>query len=138
MPQKLLLPHKFSFMKHIKHIMKPALKITAFLQKATDKKHKYKVTLVFSRNGEEHIKTVKFGAIGYSDFTKHHDTKRRSRYDKRHKQKENWTKSGITTAGFWSKKLLWWKPSIPESIKAIEKKYGIKIHAQRKKKIRNQ
>ena len=57
-------------------------------------------------------KTVHFGANGYSDFTIHKDPERMKRYDARHKTNENWTKSGIYTAGFWSKWILWSKPSL--------------------------
>lgn len=72
-------------------------------------------------------KTVSFGARSYSDFTKHKDAKRQKRYIKRHKAKESWTKSGIKTAGFWSRWLLWNKTSIKASAKNIESKFGIKI-----------
>ncbi len=40
-----------------------------------------------------------FGASGYSDFTIHKDEQRKQRYIKRHNN-ENWSKSGIDTAGF--------------------------------------
>ena len=44
-------------------------------------------------------KKVYFGAAGYSDFTIQNDEARTQRYIDRHKKKENWTKSGINTAG---------------------------------------
>jgi hypothetical protein len=72
-------------------------------------------------------KTVHFGAKGYSDFTKHRDRTRMHRYENRHRSRENWTKSGIKTAGFWSKWVLWNKPSLSASIKDTEKRFGIKI-----------
>jgi len=77
-------------------------------------------------------KTVNFGAKGYSDYTIHKDEERMHRYENRHKKRENWKKSGINTAGFWSKWILWNKPSLIGSIKDTEKRFNIKI----KNKIR--
>jgi hypothetical protein len=72
-------------------------------------------------------KTVHFGATGYQDYTIHKDKERMARYTKRHKRRENWGKSGIKTAGFWSKWLLWNKPSLRASIRDIEKRFNVKI-----------
>jgi hypothetical protein len=71
-------------------------------------------------------KTIHFGARGMSDFTKHKDVERMKRYSERHKRGgETWNKSGIKTAGFWSKWLLWNKPTIAASKKSISSKYGV-------------
>jgi hypothetical protein len=67
-------------------------------------------------------KKVYFGAAGYSDFTIHKDEERKLRYIKRHNN-ENWTKSGIDSAGFWSKHLLWNLPSISASYQDIKKRF---------------
>ena len=67
-------------------------------------------------------KTVSFGAAGASDYTIHKDTARKNRYIDRHKDNEDWSKSGIKTAGFYSKHILWNKPSIKESIHDLNKK----------------
>ena len=72
-------------------------------------------------------KSVTFGAQGYSDYTKHKDEKRMKRYLNRHKKRENWTKSGKYTAGFWSRWLLWGKPSLAAAKAQITKKFGIKF-----------
>ena len=72
-------------------------------------------------------KTIHFGSKGMSDFTKNKDPERKNRYISRHKKRENWTKSGIKTAGFWSKHILWNKPTIRESIKNTENRFNIKI-----------
>jgi hypothetical protein len=72
-------------------------------------------------------KVTHFGATGYSDYTKHKDPERKQRYITRHQARENWTKSGIHTAGFWSRWLLWEEPTLQESIKAIDRKFGVKI-----------
>ena len=70
---------------------------------------------------------VDFGGAGYSDFTLHKDKARKKRYIVRHRKRENWTKSGQCTAGFWSKHLLWNKPSLSSSKRSIEKRFGLKI-----------
>jgi hypothetical protein len=72
-------------------------------------------------------KVTHFGATGYSDYSKHKDPERKQRYITRHQARENWTKSGIHTAGFWSRWLLWGEPTLQASIKAIERKFGVKI-----------
>ena len=72
-------------------------------------------------------KTVHFGAKGMSDYTIHKDLERKQRYIDRHRANEDWTKSGITTAGFWSRWLLWGEPTLRESIQKIEDKFGVKI-----------
>ena len=51
----------------------------------------------------ESNRKIYFGANGYSDFTIHRDEQRKQRYIDRHKNNENWSKSGIDTAGFWSR-----------------------------------
>lgn len=72
-------------------------------------------------------KTVNFGANGYSDYTKHRNKSRMRRYENRHKSRENWKKSGIKSAGFWSKWILWNKPGFRDSIKDTEKRFDVKI-----------
>lgn len=68
-------------------------------------------------------KTVSFGASGYSDYTKHKDNDRKNKYIDRHKSNEDWTKSGIRTAGFYSKHVLWNKPTIEASVNDLNRKY---------------
>ena len=63
---------------------------------------------------------VYFGAAGMSDFTIHKDEARKQRYINRHKNNENWTKSGIDTAGFWSRWYLWNKPTKQQSYNDIK------------------
>jgi hypothetical protein len=89
-------------------------------------------------------KTIHFGAAGMSDYTKHKDKDRMKRYSARHKRGgETWGKSGIKTAGFWSKWLLWNKPTIGGSKRDIASKFnvtfksgwpkkGIKVKSKRK------
>lgn len=71
---------------------------------------------------------VSFGAIGYEDYTIHHDKERMLRYLTRHQRRENW--SDPYTAGFWSRWLLWSKPTMKEAIKETEKHLKQKIRFQ--------
>ena len=73
-------------------------------------------------------KTVHFGATGYEDFTSHKDEGRKKNYLSRHGGgNQKWGKSGLATAGFWSRWLLWNKKSISASISDIKRRFGIKI-----------
>jgi hypothetical protein len=89
------------------------------LQKSSNSSKKFMVNV----NGE----TIHFGAKGYSDYTKHKQRSRMFRYNIRHRSRENWTKSGIYSAGFWAKWILWNKPGFRDSIKDTEKRFKIKI-----------
>ena len=60
-------------------------------------------------------KTVAFGAKGMSDYTKNKDDKRKALYIDRHREREDWSKSGRDTAGFYSRWILWNKPTIQAS-----------------------
>ena len=64
-------------------------------------------------------KKVYFGQAGASDFTIHKDEARKQLYINRHKNNEIRTKSGIDTADFWSRWLLWNLPSIKSSYEDI-------------------
>ena len=71
-------------------------------------------------------KIVSFGQKGASAFTKHEDLHRRGQYIDRHHAREDWTKSGAKAAGFYSKHVLWNKPSLKASIDDINKKFSLK------------
>ena len=76
---------------------------------------KYMVTI--ERDGRQ--KTIHFGASAYNDYTSFPALvreKRKAAYISRHKSREDWTASGVDTAGFWSKHILWNKPSIQASL----------------------
>jgi hypothetical protein len=92
------------------------------LSKSTRKDKKYSIKPPNQKNTIIH-----FGAEGYEDFTTHQDEVRKERYISRHKQREDWNKTGINTSGFWSRWLLWNKPTLVESIKDTEKRFNIKI-----------
>ena len=72
-------------------------------------------------------KKISFGAATYSDYTIHKDPERKERYIARHAKREDWDKSGVKTAGYWSKHLLWSKDTLQKSIDHISKKHNLNI-----------
>ena len=70
-------------------------------------------------------RTIHFGAAGMDDFTKTGDKIQKKRYIERHGKRENWTKSGITTPGFWSRWVLWNKPTVAESLADVRKRFKL-------------
>ena len=68
-------------------------------------------------------KTVPFGQTKASDFTLHKDPERKARYINRHEKREDWTKSCINTAGYYSKHALWNRGTIQKSVNDLNKKY---------------
>jgi len=89
---------------------------------ANDNKHKLVVKVKDANNG---IHTIQFGAKGYSDFTMNKDLDRKDRYLARHAKKEDWTINGVLSAGFWSRWVLWNKPSLKASIKDVIDKFHL-------------
>ena len=89
---------------------------------ANDNKHKY---YVITPTG----KKIYFGAYGYNDYTTYYKTygkkiadERKILYLKRHSN-ENWGKSNINSAAFFSRWLLWHKPTIEASYNDIKKRF---------------
>ena len=68
-------------------------------------------------------KTVPFGERGASDFTKHKNAYRKYIYIDRHKDNEDLTKPGATSAGFYNNHVLWNKPTLKASIDNINKRF---------------
>lgn len=94
------------------------------LKKLNSGKHKYKAIVTYG----DKKRTVRFGARGYSDYTIHKDEDRKRRYLARHRPRENWGKSGIYSAGWWSRHLLWNKTSIAANKRAIARKFNVKFN----------
>ncbi len=69
-------------------------------------------------------KKVYFGQASASDFTIHKDEARKQRYINRHKNNETWSKSGIDTAGFWSRWLFWNLPAKKDSYMDIKRRFN--------------
>lgn len=74
-------------------------------------------------------KKIHFGQAGASDFTINKDPKRKESYLSRHRAREDWSKSGIDTPGFWAKNLLWSETSLSEAINKMSKKFNIEIRS---------
>ena len=83
--------------------------------------HKYKV--VIDNNGRS--KTVRFGAVGYKDYTMTGDDEAKQAHIARHKETEDWI--NYNASGFWSKHLLWNKRTLRQSIRDIERRYNMNI-----------
>ena len=80
---------------------------------------KFMVTFV---RPEGRSKTIHFGQAGASDYIQNKDPARKARYIERHKDKENWGASGVETAGWWSKHLLWSEPSMAAAKAVVRRK----------------
>ena len=95
-----------------------------YLEKSSRKDKKYMVSYINQDTGR--VKTIHFGAKGMSDYTINKDDERKQRYIKRHSG-EDW-EDPESGAGFWSRWILWNRPTLKASIKDTEKRFGIKIH----------
>ncbi len=69
----------------------------------------------------ESYKKIFWGAAGMSDFTIHKNGERIQQFIDRHKNNENWSKSGRDTAGLWSLKYLWSYPAKNEAYNHIKR-----------------
>jgi hypothetical protein len=65
------------------------------------------------------------------DFTIYKDEARKQRYINRHKNNENWTKSGFNTAGWWSRWISWHLPTINSNYQDIKNKLISVIYNER-------
>jgi len=90
------------------------------VRKSHNKKKKFDAVFV---DKVGHEKVVAFGAKGYSDFTKHKNTRRKTRYMTRHKRHEDWNTPN--TPGALSRWILWNKPSLKASIKNFKQKFHL-------------
>lgn len=93
-----------------------------FVSITPSKKEGKKYTAIFYDDNKKKVKTTHFGSAGMSDFTKHKDPERKKRYIDRHKKRENWTDTGILTAGWWSRFLLWSEPSMTAAKQLVKNK----------------
>lgn len=96
------------------------------LYKLTSGPKKFKAVF-FDDKTKKKKKSVSFGARGYEDYTIHKDPERYKRYKNRHREREDWSRSGKYTAGFWSRWLLWSDPSFSKALKITEQKLGENI-----------
>ena len=70
-------------------------------------------------------RVVYFGAAGYDDYTTHKDPQRRLNYIARHRAREDW--SDPTTAGFWSRWLLWEEPTLRAALASVAKRLNARV-----------
>lgn len=70
-------------------------------------------------------KRIYFGQAGAPDFTKTKSEERKKLYIDRHQAREDWSKSGVETSGFWARHILWEYPSIVQSTRAVREKYNL-------------
>ena len=67
-------------------------------------------------------KSIHFGAKGASDFTIHKDPERKQRYIDRHSKNEDW--NNPLSAGFYSRWLLWNRPTLEDSIRDTNRRFS--------------
>jgi hypothetical protein len=72
-------------------------------------------------------RVIKFGEVGYEDYTTHKDPVRKGQYIARHAPNEDWTETGIMTAGFWARWILWNKDTLLESVRDIPRRFGVLV-----------
>ena len=68
-------------------------------------------------------RTVHFGDRGYSDFTQGASLEQKEAYLARHRKREDWGRSGIATAGFYARWVLWHRRSVSASISDLNSKF---------------
>lgn len=73
-------------------------------------------------------RTLKIGSRAHQSFPDHKDETRKLRYIKRHGPREDWTPSGVDTAGFWARAILWNLPTLRESAKKTGQLLGAPIY----------
>lgn len=72
-------------------------------------------------------KKVHFGSSNHSHYQIHKNNDRKQKYLNRHRKRENWTKSGMYTAGFFSRWYLWESTSYSGAAKILKQKFNITI-----------
>jgi len=92
--------------------------------KSPQKGKKYKIVIKYP---DGTTKTIHIGSAGMEDYTTHGDPDRKQRYIDRHKKREDWTKSGITTRGWWSRWLTWNEKTLQKSARDIRERFGIDV-----------
>ncbi len=98
------------------------------ITKTPNNEKKYKMQAKFlihnkNRPGEPIISIVKFGAKGYSDYTKNKSEQKKLLYIARHSKNEDWSKP--FSRGALSRWILWNKPTVTASIKDYKKRFGL-------------
>lgn len=69
--------------------------------------------------------TVHFGDNRYEDYTIHKDVVRKDNYVRRHMKNEKW--DDPTSAGFWSRWLLWEVPDIKRAVENMNRIFNMQV-----------
>lgn len=72
-------------------------------------------------------RTVHFGSVRKSNYTNHKNQDKKNKYILRFNETQNWSASGMCTVGFWTRWLLFNKPTLREAVRDTEDRFGIKI-----------
>ena len=99
------------------------------LVKLSGDSKKYKAVLLNKDTGRE--VNVKFGSSSNMDYTKYYkrdgkevaDMKKKAYIARHSKNNEDWTASGKDTAGFFSRWVLWNKPTVESSLAYVKRKF---------------
>lgn len=89
-----------------------------------------KMAAIFYDDKDNYIKTVQFGAAGYSDYPHYYKkdpedaNKHKNAYLERHRVNENWRVP--TAAGTLSRYILWNLPTLEASIADYKKRFDLK------------
>lgn len=94
---------------------------TGYIIMNSDRRGKRFVAIPTDNDG----KIVHFGSSEHENYTMHKDPKRKQSYLNRHAKNERW--DDLTTAGAWSRHLLWNKETLQDSSRDMENHFGIKI-----------
>jgi len=92
-----------------------------YITKSKRKNKKYDVLDSDKKN------ITSFGDSRYQDYTIHKDSDRKTNYLSRHKTNENWGVTGIKSAGFYSRWILWNKTNLDNSIRDVNQRFNINI-----------
>jgi len=96
----------------------------AYIKSSPRDDKRYRV--VMSKDGSQH--SHDFGKPGATTYKDGASEDKRKNYLKRHSQMgEDWTQSGIHSAGFWSRWLLWEKRTLRGAAKHIQDKFNLKV-----------
>jgi hypothetical protein len=100
------------------------------ISRTPNNKSKFQVVLYNAKT--EETKSIRFGSTGMEDYTTINiredpeiADERKRLYILRHQKREDWTKSGLLTKGFWAKHILWNKRSLEESLKDTIDKFNL-------------
>jgi hypothetical protein len=100
------------------------------IKNINDNKKKLQIDLYNTKTKK--TKSIKIGSAGMGDYTifnkeqgKKIADEHKKRYIDRHEEREDWTKTGIATAGFWARWLLWNKKTLDQSIKDVIKRFNL-------------